>query len=472
MDTSNKTKPTNRPASFELLAPEILLQIVAQLPGLDTLWNLMRASPRTWHLFDEHALLITESIFSGPNFNLPSKFSELIRGVILVRSGIVPFTELVHLEAFLQGQIGPARYRYGGPGIQGTPLSPELLAFSAVQAETLRSVVATAYHLSALAQACLESCLVRIRDPGFRPMHAYDPPAQYTGDYIHNGQVVDNVQPEDRVFVGTPVNMIDVGEPSWVEEMRALRAMWVIQLLGELKCLAKDGPEKMCWLEGDVTKLRRTHMVDFVTGYRFDFQQEEVNTAVQYVLTLGKPTSNTYYRLPQAPSAAISARRTIISPKVNLNIPVAYGYSLDGKIHILKRGSSVPEGGKPLACFVCQWCQSEWNLSDRSPGIALFLNLTEGTRERSPLEGVKFDSFRPLGFAFWDRWRMYLLGLTGAATTDWLINGKRYEDPFYYFAWESLLSPEEVASVKDALREKRAQEIAQVSARDSAQDSE
>jgi hypothetical protein len=80
--------------SFEQLPPEILLRIVPSSYSLDVLWNLMRASPRIWSIFDSHALKITEGILSGPESILPVEIQELIRNVILVRSKVFPYRDV------------------------------------------------------------------------------------------------------------------------------------------------------------------------------------------------------------------------------------------------------------------------------------------------------------------------------------------------------------------------------------------
>lgn len=448
MDASDMEQPNtpHRPASLELLAPEILLQIVTQLPGLDTLWNLMRASPQTWRVFDRNALIIIQGILSGPNSVLPSSTSELIRAVILVRSGILPFRDLQDFKKnFMLRQFQSGPFHGYNTSLHLPSRIPKLLATSIIPVATLRSVVATSYHLSCLAQACLESCLARIRDPSFRPMHAYDPPPWYWGE----------IKPEDRVFVGTPVKVVDAGEPTWVEEMRALRAMWVIQLIGELQCLVEDRAETISWSDEDVQTLSSKEAPDFVSKWNHS-KVEEIKTAMLYAKSLGDTKKSTYYRLPRAPSTAVCARRTMTSPKPNGDAPVAYGFRRDDEIHFLKRGSPVPEDGEPMISFASKWGQTENYLYQPNPGMRAFKELTSGrVRMVSPLEGVKFDSFRPLGLAFWDRWRLYLLGLTWGGSEEWTVNGERHLPYFYHFAMESILPPEEVASVKAALREKR-----------------
>jgi hypothetical protein len=156
--------------SLKLLPPTILLLIMRYFPSLDSLWNLLRASSQVWRLFNIDFLAITEGILSGPNSVMPPKIRELIRGVILVRSGALPFENLEECQCrFMRGMIPflvsqNAALKTLGPG----SLSPSAGAI------VFRSVVATAYHISALSQSYLASCLERLRDPGFRPLHAHD----------------------------------------------------------------------------------------------------------------------------------------------------------------------------------------------------------------------------------------------------------------------------------------------------------
>ena len=86
----------------------------------------------------------------------------------------------------------------------------------------LRSIVATAYHITALSQSYLASCLERLRDPSFQPLHAHNPTPQFTHDYKDTEEWV---PAWDREFVGTPVSVTHIGQPTWVEEMRVVRVM-------------------------------------------------------------------------------------------------------------------------------------------------------------------------------------------------------------------------------------------------------
>jgi hypothetical protein len=90
----SKTFSSSPTASIEALPPEFLLPIVTSLPGLDTLWDLLRASPNVWRLFNENALSIIESILSSPKVILPPAIAEAIRAVILAHLKALPFRNL------------------------------------------------------------------------------------------------------------------------------------------------------------------------------------------------------------------------------------------------------------------------------------------------------------------------------------------------------------------------------------------
>lgn len=434
-------KAQNTAASLELLPPEILLPIVTSIPGLDTLWNLLRASPHIWRLFNSHALAITEGILSGPNSILPPKIREVIRGVILARAKALPFQNLDEFQTqFLRGVVP-----FGEPkDAKYITLGPESLSASIVPVAILRSVVATAYHISALSQACLTSYLARCRD--IRPLHAFDPKPYYTHGYGPNG---DWVAAWDREFVGVPAKVVDAGQPSWVEEMRALRAIWIIQLAGEVKGLVKEEMDRS-WSKEDIDILSQTNAADLVDRPGRISKAEEIRTAMDYLTLLGHAMKDGHYRLPRPPPSSESPRWITALPKSGELIRALWGYRRNGQTYQLKEGAPVPEDSKPvrrpLLSEGSRWGQTESALNMESFGMFKFRTLTLDSD--SPIRGVKFDSYRRLGIAFWDTRRMHLLGLAHG------IQKPIYEHEFYYFAWESILPPDEVASLKAELRKR------------------
>ncbi|KAJ3540923.1 hypothetical protein NM208_g4840 [Fusarium decemcellulare] len=418
-------------ASLELLPPETLLPIVTSLPGLDTLWNLLRASPHIWRLFNDHALFITEGILSGPNSILPHGIAEAVRAVILARSKALPFRNLREFQVQFLRSVFPV-FKKSNEKEKYITLGPELLSAAAPPVVVLRSVIATAHQITALSQACLMSYLERVRDPSFRPLHPVDPNIRYTHGY---GPEDRRVPAWDRVFDGAPVKVVDAGQPSWVEEMRVVRALWVIQLVGEVY----RQTDALGWSTEDVKTLSQMSpavLVDRLDGYLAMRKSEEVRSLMHYLATLGEATQDTYYRLPRPPP---SARWITASPNRNEEFLRLLRYNPDGTPFML-----------PAQTDDYKWGQTEKALAREALGMKIFRYLTrQDSFLASPISGVKFDSFRRLGFAFWDEWRMHLLGMASG-----IKNRAAAHDAFYFFAWESILPPDEVEGLKSELREK------------------
>lgn len=224
--SQKKSSLPSQAASLELLPPEILLPIITSLPGLDTLWNLLRISPHVWRLFNDHALSIIEGILSGPNVILPSAIVEAIRAVILARLKALPFRNLREFQVRFLRRVFPVWKLACDKGKENfITLGPELLSTTASPVVVLRSVITITHQIFALSQACLTSYLERLRDPSFRPLHSLDPELRYTHGY---GSDRKWVPASDLVFKGTSAKVVDAGQPIWVEEMRVVRALWTI----------------------------------------------------------------------------------------------------------------------------------------------------------------------------------------------------------------------------------------------------
>ncbi|SCO84543.1 uncharacterized protein FRV6_08670 [Fusarium oxysporum] len=429
-------------ASLETLPPEVLLPIVKNLPGLDTLWDLMKASPHIWRLFNDHAVTIVNAILSGPNAILIPEIANAVRAVLLVRSKAHPFRNLYDLQIRFLRSLFP-RSTLGDSGSNPDPIlvDREMMSVAAPPTVVVRSVVATVAHINALAQAFLTSCLERVRDPGFRPLHLVNPDNRYTSLYRPDPDGK-RIRAWDQVFEGEPAKVTDAGQPTWVEEMRAVRALWVLQLIGEMK----GQKESLGWSTEDVEKLGRMEAADFADAVEGNpaMASEEVRSVMEYLETLGDLTQDTYYQLPSPPRFT----RWITAPP-NLSPQFA-------KItHHRKDGSTFTRVEKTEDY---SWGRTKENLGYDAPGMSIFKGLSKPrhhpTGGASPIEGVKFNSFRPLGFAFWDAWRMHLLGMHSPVGKHWYGN-----DTFYFFAWESVLPCDEVASIKAGLRERRKEEL-------------
>ncbi|UPL02391.1 hypothetical protein LCI18_013325 [Fusarium solani-melongenae] len=434
--------PPDEPASIERLPPELLLPIVSSLPDLDTLWNLMRASPHTFRFFHCHAIAAIEGILSGPKSILPPTVQELIRGVILARSNALPFKNLSDFQAHFMRRFLDL---FPEEELELTPLGPGTLSVSNTTVAALLSVVATAYQVSALSQACLASCLERSR--ALQVLHPVDPKICYTDDFDHPDEMI---RAFDRKYPLAPAKMADAGQPTWMEEMRAVRAIWTIQMVGEMRRLSAN-KANMSWPEEDIDSLNQMDLIDLLRAYRSNYGGEEIKSAMEYLTTLGEMTNDVYHRLPRPAPASPVTRWTTALPIPEDTTLVVCGYVKDRMIHRLALGSPVPAGCRPMKVPKYSkdysWGRTKTSLMFDSFGVDFFREFTRNgvSRAESPIAGVRFDCLRPFGFAFWDRWRMHLLGLAPP------VHIRNHH--FYYFAWESILPSEEVKNVKNELRD-------------------
>ncbi|KAH7183219.1 uncharacterized protein B0J16DRAFT_401425 [Fusarium flagelliforme] len=409
---------------------DILLQICGSLPSLDTLWNLMRASPMVWRLFDCYHNTMIESVLSGPNSITPPRIRKLIRAMVFMRSGKLPFDNLKEFQIFMNSLFftyfcdhnehrqwlqDPKHNPF--PRIFDRPkqdLGPGSLPRTT--AHTSRSVVATAYHVSGLSQSCLSSYLARLRDPKLKLLHPAHRPSDDDIALCHE-------QLEDSHVVSTPVPSADMGQPMWPEEIRVVRAMWVIKMLGELKYFVECRAETIGWSNDDVSRLRDkndwSYLIRFCLGPRVEFEFDattEVKAAVGYLATRGRYRSYIYFRLPRAPTPSADNRWVTGIPTCSLSSHV-------------KLTPSTPE--EPP-----QWDLIEYTLTYPAFGSHLLSALRYNPRRP---DSVAFDSFHPLGFAFWEESRLKLLGLVPDLELD--SNTDRSLLAAYLFALESILSP-------------------------------
>jgi hypothetical protein len=441
---------------LELLSPEILLDIITRLPGLDTLNNLLRASPRSWRLFNHEALTITEAVLSRADSLLPPQIQELIRAVILARSSALPFRTFDDFQLkFLRRNLPQFKVTSPPPFMT---LGPNSLALVPPSPAVLRSVVATAQHISVLTHACLNSYLSRVREPSFATQHCHEKGFRYTFGY---GPKQKCVPPWEREFVGTPVEMRDTGPPSWVEEMRVMRALWLIQLAGDVRRLATKDDSVLGWPREDVKRVSSIEPEELAQITNPGWQPyhggvEEVRSVTEYLGELEEQRTvhastkeGPYYRLPRLPGDAAGAAWTTQEPKACLMTWGGVGYTYDygnGVVWIEPTPEIRELHQHPQASEGQNWGQTRNALESEAPGMSFFMDLT--IADNSPLFGIKFDPFRRLGFGIWDKERMHFLGLLDGAHPPY------HRPEFYFFAWKSLLSAEEIASVKAAARER------------------
>ncbi|PNP46917.1 hypothetical protein TGAMA5MH_01870 [Trichoderma gamsii] len=293
--------------SLEALPTKILLRIMCELTDLDAPFNLVRSSPVASCIFDHYAHEIMEAVL--PMCPLKLEIQHLVRAVILARSSALPFNNLHEFKLLLEEQR-----LYLNDGYRSPPLTLPFDSLKAASLESIRSGLATACRISALTYTCLGFYLGRLHDKSIcNPYHC--------GTREYPLQIfVRNTTHSWTRSVGKPVRANYNRPPSWVEEMRVARALWKMQLVGEVQKLAIRDPDGLGWPLEDIEEAARLEPEGFVTNHNhyFDGMEEEAKTVCEYLQQLrgededGKPSQRPpidYYRLPRPP--AIEARTWI-----------------------------------------------------------------------------------------------------------------------------------------------------------------
>ncbi|KAK6700172.1 hypothetical protein SNK05_012962 [Fusarium graminearum] len=336
-DTANAGR-----TSLDWIPTEILEIIASNVPSLDTPWNLLRASPRCWRIFTLRYAHITESVLSGSNSITPLLVRELIRAVALVRAQNFPFPSLDILRWDFMTAIArnTNRDEYARCGdTKDITFGPNSLPDSRY---VITSVVATAYHISVLAQSVLASCIKRLKRSNLNCLPP-DPDPEPRPPYLSG--VIEAM-----------------GQPTYLEEMRAVRALWIIQLTGEVKAMVKSRPDVVRWTEDEVSRLSQKNPATILPYAAYHHVAVEVRTMMYYLPACYK--NDTVFRLPQAPTPSEC-----------------------------NRWATMPSDSQSY---------DEWCLGNESYGGDLLSYGNSTVSDRLPR----------LGFAFWEFARMYRLGLS------------------------------------------------------------
>jgi hypothetical protein len=391
---------------MESLAPEIILAIIAQLADLATLNNFLRASPHASRVFSQNALDAIESIISSPH--LDSRAAELIRVIVLVRASALPFATL---DSFRSNYALPSLRRQGARPETAFHAGRDSLRQRPLPPGVLRSVVGTAHRLHVLTRSCLAHFLSRAN--AARPLH------RLTGKgYSYRSRGAG--PPWQREIPGTPVDVRDAGPPSWVEEQRVVLGFWRVQLACDIQRAAARC-NTLGWPLEDVETVTAMTCQDlWETSLPNYSPSAELDTIVGYLAELMPREGSVAWRMPWPPDGPSTVEALSWDPRLPEPDCLA----------------SLPSTSiRHSDAF--DWGQTREALCVAAPGMSLFYNLSND--QLSPIRGVRFDPFRRIGVALWDRRRMHLLGLLNG------IDGPAKQPEYYYFAWRSLLSLEELA---------------------------
>ncbi|GAM91636.1 hypothetical protein ANO11243_096880 [Dothideomycetidae sp. 11243] len=240
-------------AGFEDLAYELVLEVLKQAPDLESLHSLLLAAPTAYRVFDRFAVEIVNAILPAASFpgrSLHEHVRVIMRVITHIHTGSLP-AEIDSLYKFMQLVTEES---------QGYRLRPSLHGFrpSSFPAEAsscvLRYILATSFRIASLTHDCLEFYLARFRE--LRPRRLKD----------GSGTAVCQLGTEDWATETLSHDVVDYGQPSWVEQQRVLRALWRIQLLVELKRAVKNST--LVWDRIEAETLDKMKLTDLYGYYR------------------------------------------------------------------------------------------------------------------------------------------------------------------------------------------------------------
>ena len=404
---------------FQRLPPEIVLPIVKQLPDLDSLKNLLRASPTAYRLFDTYGYEIFERVLSSGAIH--GYTCGLIRVAVLLRLASLP-DHARHLDGFRSlVRHESTSHRYYNSPAQTVPVwpHPPLRLSPDTPATTLRGILATYRKIVCLVISCLRFYMGRFKP--LRPLHLLDDNFIFESFYKRKKHIDRAACEQDPP--GKLVSVHDIGPPTWVEEQRLLRAFWRVQLFRDLKAAARA--KALNWPDEDLQRLHRMSAAVQLHDVPRDNLIERSDAGPQI---RGRSTILEHQLIWSVEEYADEDRQTIIGPDFLRT----------------RRDWRNPVQGE----------EDEQTLENCSSTVYdFFYDLREGENGHvydgycSPLQHVSFKPFRRLGFAIWCTKRMREYGLI---EYDWgAVSSGRHFFGYnsLYLAWRSVLGEDDIARV-------------------------
>lgn len=433
---------------------EILFNILSLIPDIPELGCLMHASPAVYRILENHVYLhqlianICATGYTCGHIWVIFRICALVRASRLPQRTLAEFHEYVIREA-LRANFRIRHSKYG--------FAPETLD-PFISTAIVKSLLATATQAAVLASDCLEFYLSKFRELHPRKLVK----EKSVGEGLNDLWILG--------YESTELPVVDAGPFSWTEQQRAIRAVWRVQLLSDVKAAVHAG--LLGWSAQDVAALEarptitpppsgqylravreeqfgkqaRTSTESFYGG-RYNYEEQ---THPDGRLTYGTSLTPLLYELYDEFWTVIRTPPEY-EPIHSLiaYIKVKYGTSAADEMqqgHIdrnVYRSGSYFIGVRPEP-------QAWRRLVNAGPGAQV---MTCGmpdadTRDFSVRMLIPFDIFAPHGFAYWSEERLRGYGLVERRQ-------KSRRPPFCNqsrdcnFAWYSLLNQHERAAVNE-----------------------
>jgi hypothetical protein len=209
---------------------------------------------------------------------------------------------------------------------------------------------------------------------------------------------------------GRPYEIPAQEPPSWIEEHRVLRDMWLVQAFYETQKARLDG--RLAWTEAEMALLEGLSAVDFYD--LFAYRAKQVLSVVDFFDHLSSErTSGTpmAFRLPHPPCEDHGGFHLVCAPELQ------FAFNED------------------------KWEQGRGRLDSHT--WAWRFNRFVATGPRSPLPCISFEPYRRYGFAFWDNKRLTSLGVFHGDRARAML-----QPDDLYFTWRSILTDEEIEEAR------------------------
>ncbi|OOF98331.1 hypothetical protein ASPCADRAFT_142457 [Aspergillus carbonarius ITEM 5010] len=382
------------PDILATLPSPVLVMVLEQLEDLASLHSAYRASPAVFSVLHEAgtARRVIEAIM---DLSLLEVTRVLIRKFAHLRWNAHP---VAGVDTFSKQYITDDTEYSQLPREIPLPVLCDILA----AASTVRYLAHASLH--EMIDRCMALEMYRLENPKLKYIrNAHRTPALWNSDYFPVPK-----PPRERY------QQADAGPPSAMEEQMAIRALWQLLLIWELRSAVSGPNPRWNWSASEVSKLQGLSLDEL-------WQPSLTNQLIEQTRTVAD-CSCTFPALP-SPVERYRAAKSL-ARNAEWRLPC---HCCPSAIQTKRIDSHGSKYDMPGYSFV---------LTTLSPWYT------------SPCRYVEFRSFRRFGFALWDRTRMAALGLLYPDQGCPKLPQSPRSESDQYVRWESILSAEDLEDIE------------------------
>lgn len=385
------------------LPTEIVIQIMKHSLDFSCLWALVKASSRFSSILMAFAWEIVEEVMietTPPCTQIMMKLALIIRTSPDFFTGLDDVShyaiERKQLKSFPHQQIAP---------------------------QLLREFVQLAHNIHAVAHACLDFYLKRLK---------YLKPQRISDTDVENHERRLSVLYSEHPLPGQPFQPnLDFGPPTYLEEQRAVRLLWQYQVFLDVKAAGRR-QALAHWSERDHNILALPIVSRLI---RSIYERYQIDPVFEFVNEI------TGGRSGQPKNALNNLEKALLQEKALahfLRCPPVSIYSRSYYLPCFPRPDLLVENFPAIGRLV----NINTTIKESPGGWQFYFNMVANRQNSSPLKMGLFKPWSKFGFEFWDDDRMVDLGFLPPRH---LRYGSDSCSEAYWFVWRSILTPEEDA---------------------------